>query len=79
MNSLAPPITASKASRSRVRPCGQSLGGDACPGREVPEGTEPLAFWTCDPSTHPPSSMWELRGRQEVLPGEVGREQRGST
>lgn len=39
MNSWALPITASSASRSRVRPWGQSAGGDACDGREIPEGS----------------------------------------
>lgn len=39
-----------------MRPCGQSAGGEACPSREVPEGTEPLASWTCDPACpHPPA------------------------
>lgn len=53
-------MTASSASRSRVRPWGQRAGGDACGAgwRQVPKGpgSEPLGYWPeTPPHTHPPA------------------------
>lgn len=71
MKSWAPPITASSASRSLVRPCGHSTGGDACARAAVTEGTErpPTAAL---PGAHPPAFGSRGKARDATWRGGQG-------